>query len=47
MKELQDQDYQQLLIQELEMFLGQQELQTLLSKDRSKQMTLNSRRSKY
>ena len=40
MKELQDLDYQQLLIQELRNVLGKQELQTLLSKDRTKQMAL-------
>ena len=40
MKELQDLDWQQLLTQDLETSLGQQELQTLLSKDRSKQMSL-------
>ena len=37
---MQDQDYLQLSTQELRSVLGQQELQTLLSKDRTKQMAL-------
>jgi membrane protease subunit HflC len=40
MKELQDQDYQQLINSRVRNVLGQEELQTLLSKDRSKQMEL-------